>query len=179
MTEYNIAPGQWNFRPMGPWCPRLLRKMEYEFMFDPSAYYSLDDWKGDMDFYDINKLVGLTAMFSANNKQSALLGWRPSEVKLYIELFAYTNDKSGSWRATSLMRVPVNQKVWASINWENDQVTYQVKFEDARETVTHPLPLPTLNLVRPVTLSFGGANNSEGPYGGAAPKHIKIYLSYL
>ena len=84
----------------------------WKVALSPECWY---DWTPDDDQKDINKLTGVTRFMSANNKDSAMVGWNPcllpkeevnkhfphtiapdhiKDVK-YFNLYLYINDEKG------------------------------------------------------------------------------------
>mgnify|MGYP000913140173 CR=1 FL=1 len=74
---YKIEAGKQNFSPKEPVCPQFgVDGFEIAVRFPASAWVGLEEWKGDKDWYDWNKLKGETGYFSPNNKSSVMIAWR-------------------------------------------------------------------------------------------------------
>lgn len=104
MTEYVVEAGKQNFKPGESILPYFTPKgFEVLAVFDSSAWYGKDEWwneaadEVDGDWYDWNKLSGLTNYLSQNNKQTAMYAWRPDSTAYLIQVAAYTNDPRGGF----------------------------------------------------------------------------------
>ncbi len=169
MKDYVVEAGRQNFRPNESILPRIAAKgMEVYAVFDSSSWWSIDDWNGDRDYYDWNKLKGLTAYWSTNNRQTAMFAWRPDSTAYTIQVTAYTNDKKGGWTAGPPVRVRCGDLFTGIINWTSRKASYQY----GEESVIHDLRRPYVT--RETGTWIGGGNNSEGPYGGQAHKEMKV-----
>jgi hypothetical protein len=100
-----------------------------EAWYDPSIVGPLGS-----DGRDINKLGGVST-FSffrpvslAKNRNSALVGWRPADQVGFFEVYAYTNDRKGGFKADLLGTVEGYQffTVRCDIQRRDRTVTYQL-----------------------------------------------------
>lgn len=100
MTEYTIAPGQNNFRPLENPLPRLwVKGFELEARFHESCWWpETSENKKQRERWI--KLKGITHFFGRNDYRSALIAFRPGKLKSVIEVIAYTNDRKGGWKTT-------------------------------------------------------------------------------
>ena len=116
---YSVEIDKHDFLPNAlPWPYFGAREYEFSIRFDSSAWWSIEDqdYHYGNDIYDWNKIGGLTNYFTANNKQSVLVGWRPSPDWMVMELAAYVNDKYGGFKAGPARLVPVGIDTRGKIN---------------------------------------------------------------
>ena len=178
-TTYTISPGQSNFRPLENPLPRFQRGFEIAVRFDESCWWSAEDWEGDQDRQDWNKLKGLAYYFGLNNHRSAMIAWRPSERENTFEVTAYTNNKRGGWKTTgNPVEVVAGEVFYASGNITGRLVEYSITSYGRTSLYTHPWDKVWLNVYREVGTSIGGANNSPGPYGGEATQDMKMEIDF-
>lgn len=169
MKEYTVEAGEQNFKPNESILPFFAPKgFDVLAVFDSSAWYSLDDWEGDRDWYDWNKLSGLTNYLSQNNKQTAMFAWRPDSTAYLIQVAAYTNDKRGGFTPGPVERVPCGKLFIGKVNWSSRIARYTYGEHAVDHNVTRPW------ISRHTGTWIGGANNAAGPYGGAAHKEMKL-----
>lgn len=146
-------------------------------MFDKSCWWSIDDWEGDRDYEDANKLKGLTHAFSLNNHTTAMLAWRPAHKLHTMEVAAYTNDKNGDWMIGPWKTIACGDKGIASCKFDQGVAKYSIILPHHEvDFVTHPFP--QCAMMREVGTSIGGADNSPGPYGGKATQAMKLYCDF-
>lgn len=115
---YNVKAGKHDFKPNSIPFPFLgAREYEFYIRFDSSAWWSIEDedYPHGNDIYDWNKIGGLTNYLSANNKQSVLIGWRPSPEYMVMEITAYVNDKSGGFKAGPPQKIQVETNTTGTI----------------------------------------------------------------
>ena len=180
MTEYTIAPGQSNFRPLENPAPRWnVSGFRVAFRFDASCWWSVEDWEGDKDRDDWNKLKGLTYFFSSNNRCSALIAWRPGKRENVFEVTAYTNDKRGGFTVTGQpVEVYAGELVYADCYISPNRVHYTISYFGVETKYEHDFSRPWLKVFREVGTSIGGANNSPGKYGGYATQDMKLWADF-
>lgn len=109
----------------------------WEIGISPDNWY---DWSPNPDQKDINKLIGVTEFWSANNKNSMMVGWNPcllSEEEIhalyphtknlkshitrpvkYFNIFMYWNDENGGH---------TEQLVTVIADWEVNQINVTFK----------------------------------------------------
>lgn len=117
--EYTVPAGKHDFKPNAlPWPHFGAREYEFSIRFDSSAWWSIEDedYPYGNDIEDWNKAGGLTNYLNANNKQSVLIGWRPSPDYMVMEITGYVNDRDGKFRTGPPRRVPVGQYTAGKIN---------------------------------------------------------------
>ena len=178
-TTYTILPGQSNFRPLENPKPRRCSGFEVAFRFAPSCWWSVEDWEGDKDREDWNKLKGLTYFFSANNRCSAMIAWRPADDMNVFEVTAYTNDKKGGWEVTGQpVRIYAGEVCYARCYLGPRWIEYEVEYFGVKTRYAHAWNRPWLKLFREIGTSIGGANNAEGPYGGEATQPMEMEIAF-
>jgi len=98
--------GKHDFRPNAlPW-PRFGDISEaFKVDFTPGAWY---DTKHFACRNAWNKAGGYTRFLSANNRDSLLVAWRPSETFGHFEVCLYANDSHSEWKATEPLTMHVN-----------------------------------------------------------------------
>jgi len=169
--KYTIKKGKQNFKPLDNFLPKFGKKrFEVTFVFDESCYYSLNDWGGDNDFYDLNKLKGVTNFFSANNKQSVMLAWRPVKDALNtFDIFAYVNQKNGDFSYSWLGHVMAGIEETFWLEWEKSKAIFGWKNETYwEEEIKRPC------VMRGIGTWIGGENNSKGEFGGVASQDMSL-----
>ncbi len=170
MTEYTIAPGQNNFRPLENPLPRFASGFELVARFDPSCWWpeTPDNRKSREDW---NKLKGLTYFFGPNNRRSAMIAWRPGKLEGVIEVTAYTNDKKGGWKTTGQpVEVYVEQVFTASCNLQGKGAHYAIQSFSRTTLYTHPWDAPWLKVFREVGTWIGGS--------GAAAQEMSLEIDF-
>lgn len=186
MIKYTIKAGRQNFKPREPLLPRCANGFSIKAILEPSCWWSKEDWGNDADRNDWNKLAGITSAFSANNKRSAMIAWRPADEEGVFLLTAYTNDKAGGFQAgMSGMRaiaVEAGKEFSAHCYIIEELFRHEAQYKivtDAGEFwCNHKFDNPWLPVYRRVGTWIGGADNSPGPFGGAASKEMSLKLSF-
>lgn len=179
MQQYTIKKGQKNFRPYElPYPYWKPSGFEVQFKFHPGGWCSLADWDFDRDWYDWQKLAGLTRFFSANNKQSAMYAFRFGEEEETYELAAYLNDSAGQRIVSNpiVIRTGVYAQGFCSFENENHVRFWARQEDESYLNFQHGFRRP--KLMRRVGTYPGGRNNSEGPHGGRAVKAMQIELDF-
>lgn len=176
--EYTIEAGKQNFRPGESILPYFsVNGFEIWAVFDSSAWYSLEEWEGDSDWYDWNKLKGFSNMLSPKNKQTAMYAWRPDTRAYTIQVAAYTNDRRGGWTVGPPALIPCGQTFHGKVNWLSRKAIYEygeVAAYSKKEIIEHEVKRPFIAIETGTWM--GGANNAHGPYGGKATKKMKILV---
>lgn len=172
MTHYWIEPGKKDFKPfeIPCHCPtRLIKRVDYKFYFEENCWY---DWQGDQDIFDMNKLGGVTDAFSANNRTSVMLTFRPSSIQGNTDVFLYFNKKDGSFSISpKLFTLEPKQLVSGSLIRNGRKWTF-VSGDVEYSFTWDKSPFIT----RVITPYFGGENNADGPFGGVASQRMDLYL---
>lgn len=173
--EYKIKKGKQNFKPNENFWPiKLPNNVTLSMAFDSSAYWSFNDWEQDKDYFDINKGVGYTHAFSKNNSQSFFIGWRPKkDCDQTFETFIYVNDNKTKWYISESLDVATNEVVVADLTLGTNTLEYCLKNNITE--LTGELPWEPITLAREAGTWIGGANNSEGPYGGKSTQNMIMY----
>ncbi len=172
MVTYSVHTGQTNFRPLENPLPRFNAKgFELEFLFHKGGWCSREEWGGDQDYYDWQKLKGLTGFFSLNNRNSAMFAFRYGEQEESYQIAPYTNFK-GRWKVSQEIIILAGQPVTVQAVFGKDKVTYyygplRVEHDFKRRLV-----------MREIGTYAGGANNAPGPHGGQAFKDMKIDIDF-
>lgn len=187
MIRYTIKAGKQNFKPREPIFPRCAKGFEIKALLDESCWWSSEDWQGDRDRQDWNKLAGITSAFSANNKRSAMIAWRPADAPNTFLLTAYTNDKKGGWQhgRTGLEAITVHAgetfKAEVFINEEllRYEADYRIITARGEFWCNHKFDKPLFNFYRRIGTWIGGANNSPGDFGGEASQDMSLELDFI
>lgn len=175
--QYEIRAGQQNFKPLESPLPKWGKMVTIDAELDSSCFYSWRDWSFDRDWWDWNKLKGVTSFFGANNKTSAMVGWRPANIKGFM-LTPYVNDKKGKAHyadGSDAFFIEVNQPFRVTIELQKNKAVYTFTAGDKAKTYTiSQWRRPWHGIYREVGTWIGGANNEPGPYGGAATQDMKL-----
>jgi len=87
MKEYNIKPGQSDFRPIDSGiCNPFTSEIQYEVVFDESCLYTTNDRENQEDW---NKGGGITNDWFSNTRNAAMWAWRGHKRSRVIELTPY------------------------------------------------------------------------------------------
>lgn len=187
MRTYTVKKGKTAFKPRACLLPALVTGgFSFRAVLDSSCWFSAEDVGGDKDRGDWLKLTGITAAFSPNNRRSALIAFRPTDVPDTFAITVYTNDKKGGWQiggpGIKIATVKAGEEFSDSVRFEQylftDAVEYYIRTKSSTFTATHDFKKPWHSLYREITPWWGGANNSPGDYGGAAPKNAKLKLQF-
>lgn len=189
MKEYTIKPGRSNFRPMECILPRLANGFEFEAMLRPSCWWSPEDWQGDRDRNDWNKLTGMTGAFGRNNARAALIAFRPADRPNTFLLTGYTNDKRTGWTfgnpaggieaiAVEADRLITGSGKLGGFAERSPYVEYRIQCGQELFITEHPFDPAWHGWYRQTGTSIGGANNSPGPFGGFATQHMSLLLKF-
>ena len=178
-TKYTIYPGNKNFDPSEPIWPFRASGFSIACRLTESCWWSPEDWEGDRDRADWNKLKGITYAFSANNKCSAMIAWRPGKLENVFEITAYTNDRHGGWTVTGTpVEVYAGEVFYCSARVYDDAVRYEISYYGNINEYTHPFRRPWLKLYRETGTWIGGENNEPGPYGGRATQNMVMWIDF-
>jgi len=183
MKQYTIHPGRQNFTPSEPPWPRLGPGFTFEAVFHHSCYWSWADWGFDRDWYDWNKLTGQTWFFSPNNHTSALVAWRPANLKGKIQVAPYLNYPGSVWKVGDTLTVDTQDnehgsRLTGSVYAGKREVIYRMAYEEQRLEMVFPWKRKWPWITRQVGTWIGGGNDKEGPYGGEATQEMKLWLGY-
>lgn len=193
LKKYKIKKGKKNFRPLEPWRPHWnVRGFKFEIIFDESCWWDLEkDYQGDKDYFDWHKLCGVTAAFGRNNYRTAYIAFKPAQGQENTMLLTgYTNDKKGDWEYgnEAIKAIPVQCGVKAygdayfmtHSELGHQMVSYEINVQGENEQLIckHDFDFPWHGFFRQTGTSFGGANNSPGPYGDRAIQDMKLYLGF-
>jgi len=173
LKDYVVEAGKQNFKPGESILPYFAPKgFEVLAVFDSSAWYGMDEWMNgdevDGDWYDWNKLSGLTNYLTPNNKTTAMFAWRPDSTAYVIQVAAYTNDSRGGFTPGPVELVPCGNLFVGQVNWTSSVARYTY----GEQTIDHEIRRPWI--VRHAGTWIGGANNAPGPWGGKVHKEMKL-----
>ena len=187
MRRYKVKKGKQAFRPSVSFCPRWAMGFELTSRLTPSCWWSAEDWQGDADRSDWNKLGGMTFALSRNNRTAALIAWRPADLRNTFLITGYTNDSKGGWQvgaeSIGYLVVSAGDTFTCTARLEQSMVATHVRYEiqnDTGESIWfyHQFDSPILPLYRQVCAWIGGANNAPGDYGGEAHKRMVLYKDF-
>lgn len=175
MSTYRVKRGKHQFvKTTFPWlpqlpCPILLRRKwsrEWTFKFTEDSTYNM---LPDKDQWDWNKLCGI-AFSIPPNKNNVMVGWRWNPNTNKIEVVPYWNYDYSIIVGTP---VPIKLNTEVKIRIEKTFLdTYSI-YINGNKSISVQTKKNYL-FAYTTSLWFGGANNSEGPYGGVAPKDLEI-----
>ena len=178
---FRVKAGNHRFLPMRSLCPR---GFQYSFtgsvVFDSAAYvfpaeYKRPDESGiDFDYFDWNKLFGLTGYLSRPNKNAAMIAWRWDVDSAYcFQLAAYTNDRRGDWRVSDPVTICAGQEAQFSMFEYKGEALYSIYANGTLRT-RHPWKRPFVSAE--IDTWMGGQNNAPGPFGGVAHRDLEIRI---
>lgn len=178
MKTYTVKAGNTNFRPLeNPLPVRKPTGFEISFIFLPGGWCSKEDWEGDNDWKDWQKLKGITHFFSGNTRRTVMFAFRFGERPETYEICAYTNDKKGNAKWYGSLIVDTGEQVSGWLKLEGGKAIYHLATEGGSYfDESHSFKL--FKLCREVGTYAGGANNSPGPYGGKAVKDMSIKIKF-
>jgi hypothetical protein len=179
MVTYSIHPGQTNFRPLENPLPRFkVKGFTFSAKFLPGGWCSKEEWEGDADWFDWQKLKGITKFGSANNKQTAFIAFRFGVKPETYEITAYTNDSKAGWVVSKdIIIIETGEVIAGSCDFKDNQAVYDIKSEGG-EFLKESHTLKNFCIGREVGTFAGGANNSPGPFGGVAFKKMQIEIDF-
>jgi|GEM_PF-6879906 len=176
LKEYNIKQGKQNFSPTESIWP-IYRPKGFDLVavLDSSCWYSQEDWTYDVDgdWYDWNKLKGITNYFTPNNHTSALIAWRPDTIPYHFQIAPYTNYPKATWTVGDPVVVAANMPINCSADFSKRKVEYTIQDQET----THGFAR-RIWFGRETGTWMGGANNSEGPFGGPASKDMWLWVDF-
>ena len=173
MITYQIKPGQKNFRPFENPLPRFgATGFELELIIEPGGWCSLDDWQGDRDYYDWQKVKGLTSYFSPNHCRTAMFAFRFGEQEETYQIAAYTNFPGKTRTVGPVLEVQAGEKVFAQAVLNRQEAIYYY----GSHRVVHDFKRAWI--MREVGTYAGGADNATGPFGGRAVKPLTLNLAF-
>lgn len=179
LKTYEIQPCQQNFNPLESPLPKFGTRFDITAILDSTCFYSYSDWKFDRDWFDWNKLKGVTAAFSANNRNTVMVGWRPSNIDNFMVLTPYINTRKGKAKfedRSSGFVVECNKPFTVDIRIYSRQTQFTFKQGDIERKYTYRFKRPFPTIWREVGTWIGGENNDPygQPFGGAATQYMKI-----
>jgi hypothetical protein len=177
LTTYTIQAGEQNFKPLESPLPKVGRSFEITGIFDSTAYYSYASWSFDKDWFDWNKLKGVTCAASANNKSTVMVGFRPSNIDGFMVVTPYINDRKERAKYEPLgsgFVVECNKKFKVKINIYSKQTQFIFEQGNNKRSYTYKFKRPFFPIWREVGTWMGGANNEPGRFGGYATQYMEI-----
>jgi len=179
LNKYVVKKGHSQFTPkksvMIPF--RVGDQINITISFDKSCLYY---WPNDNDFYDFNK-ISIFSRSDINNKDSFMIGWRPSDDRKTIEVTWYFNDRDGNkWYSKSLIKkVFPFEEIEAFVYPTDSRGGYHFGFYGKDKNTVDKYSFGNYdNLVKYIeTPWFGGKDNEPGQYGGTASKSMSILVN--
>ncbi len=181
-TPYYVKEGRQAFRP---WPLHIYRHREtdsirYQVMFDESCLY---DMKGDLDQLDWSKGAGFALDWRRNDKDALMWAWRnPHPESEYLDLTVYYHrdyDRFWGYQGEDvLLKAKPFHPLRIDFIRRGDR-QWQVYFYNQTENTTGSAIVELRKnplFSRRINPWFGGADNAEGPYGGAAPNDMIILM---
>ena len=197
MQIYTIKKGRTDWRPRDPF--RIFCNFEeliWEMIPDTSMQFHYADpitTNIDRDWKDWKKIGGISLAdpfvnlinLFVKSRDSIQLGWRWN-VDLQVHEFAvYVNEK-GKFKAyespLQVLRCEAGTRVGMRIRREGKRIYYvalyliQLGPDSVNEFKIKARK--HFNLFSYSGIWYGGKNNSSGPWGGKAPKDMRIQLSF-
>jgi hypothetical protein len=143
------------------------------------------DYQGDKDWMDWKKIGGISLVNFSNlfnifikNRDSIMLAWRyNNEIDLFeYAIYVNNNSKNIAYDKPDQLLKTKSSNVNLTIEKENG--IFKCYLYENGENVNSINIKPRFNplffsLINPW---YGGANNSEGPYGGKAPKDMECRI---
>ena len=194
LKRYSVKAGNHLFCPIRSLTPYRKHDFAGFVEFDSSAYVHPVEWSYehedgvslDYDYFDWNKLAGLTGYLSRPNRNSVMIAWRWAVDRPYcFELAAYTNDRKGDWRVSyeekdeqglrKTVTVCAGERAWFFGKEHRGMMLYTLVGPANRPVVVeHPWRRPWV--VAEINTWFGGANNAAGPFGGVPHRDLFVDL---
>lgn len=171
------------------WVTKPNADMAFDYLYDRDSETKLDG-----DWADWKKVGGISLVNWRNigniwdkNNDAIMLGWRYNVELETFEYGVYVNENRGmlvfDGENEMLQTNNLNRGVVFSIvRVSGRQYHVTLKFEDEGNfsaklfTITS---LQNFNWYSYINPWYGGANNSSGPWGGAAPQDQKIQIDFL
>jgi hypothetical protein len=180
-TTYTIKPGQSNFRPFeNPLPVRKPKGFKVSGYFLPGGWCSKEEWEGDDDWGDWQKLKGITHFFSVNSHRTIMIAFRFGVEPGTYELTAYTNDKSYAkgWHSSGSVIVSEGEVFSFEAIFDGPRKVHYKGSTEGGQYLDEVHTIRKFTLCREVGTFAGGDNNSPGPYGGKAVKEMSINLKF-
>ena len=180
MTTYTIKTGKKNFRPYESPLPIFKPKgFRVSGHILPGGWASKEEWQGDRDRDDWQKLKGITHFFSLNDHRSCMIAFNYGDEYETYNLTAYTNDKSypKGWFASGQIIVE-SKEHFEFENLFGENCMHYSGSSESGLVLDEIHQINTFRLGREVGTSPGGKNNSPGPYGGRAFKDMSMVLDF-
>jgi len=179
MITYTVKAGETNFRPLERllpyWSPAGFSLIA---TIHPGAWASLEEFGGDQDRADWQKLKGLSSFFSGNNKETAYIAFNYDDEPGFYRAVGYTNFPGSAWVAGKPVRFKEGEPLYAQADFWRGRVRYQLSSAYGNESYYHDFLKRKPLLAREAGTYAGGANNSPGPHGGKAFKDMSIDVSF-
>lgn len=179
--EYTIKAGRKNFWPPEKIWPRHFADFHFKAAFDSTCYFSHSDWQYDGDWHDWNKLFGRTAFFTANNKNSNIIAFRPSDEDQVMEVGPYTNGAEGSFEfedRSNVFRVHTGEWFENHCSVVGDSAFYTIWTATDTLSWTHTYQKSRWPFFRDTGTWMGGRNNDKKglPFGGEASQPMRLWI---
>ena len=180
-TKYRIKSGKSNFWPLEPWWLIFNPKgFEGLITFPEEAYTSFEEWKRDKDWYDKNKLSGLTQFYTFNDHNASLTFFNWGEEMNTFEIGGYTNYPGSQFQWSEPLVFKAKEIAYYQCKFIGNEAHYTLtRLSDGYQiTWVTPFKQSSRWLMRRVGTSIGGANNSEGEYGGKSTKDFYLHSRF-
>lgn len=163
------------------WLPsinnRKLKGFTIKAKFDESI---IMDWKGDLDWMDWWKLSGIWENWRRPDRDNLMVGVRWNQLKKQIEFIVYRNWKYKIERSEVLLIGQPGDELTFEFK-KTGKYTYDVRYTNETKQISadHQTRV-RLNprKMRILYPSFGGADNSLGPYGGKTSHDLFFEMSF-
>lgn len=157
----------------------LVRKVTIDFEFLEETKYN---WGDDRDQEDWNKLGGLVFNLWPRNKDAVLVGWRYSPKSGFFDVLSYVNENNGNYpQSQYIVQYEAKERGRIEITRKGNDYTYKFFREYGFDlSELEQITVKTRKRFCFVYLSklhFGGANNSEGLFGGKTDKELCLNYS--
>lgn len=177
MQTVIVQKGKNNFRPEDsglPFCVRPVERLSIVYRFHPSCLY---DIRPDRDWKDWNKLAGLSFHAFPKNKDNLIIAWRSRPERQQIELAFFANKDGDFTVGEGRLFVDPLRTGQAVINRQSGRDWTIMIGEEIAESYRTRKEFKGYG--SRITPWFGGANNSPGPYGGAAPQEMSLAYTMI
>jgi len=180
-TRHAVRVGRSLFWPRPSYWPLRAKEIVVQLVLEESAWWGLEEWEYDRDYYDWNKGAGVTSALWWNNYNAAFIGWRPLDRQPgTFEVCSYINDHRGNWKAGEITTVKAHQAVLMKVLLiHRNQIFTELITDGVRIQHSAPWRRPWYNLYRWSGLSIGGSDSTDSRhYGGRAHRTMRLWSKY-
>ncbi|MEL7122784.1 MAG: hypothetical protein AAFO07_25280 [Bacteroidota bacterium] len=182
---YYVEIGKHRFKPTRTnlYRHKDLGRIEYAVVFPESCEY---DFEGDLDQWDWNKGAGLSQDWKRNDKDAIMWAWRYNVDSSRFELTSYVHRKYkrfiGRGLSDEIMLI-ANTGDLVTIEFQRyDDKKWGIIFTNHSQQFTNQIEVnlrKNPRYSRSIAPWFGGANNSDGPFGGVAPHDMILLIKTI